>query len=306
MNRQRSIVNGLRAITAIGLLSIAGVPVAAPVRPESTVASLNLFQRLARAELVVKVRIRDGNVRYAIVDVEESLKGEAPAASLRVAFRDYNFFRPPGADPIVFQDGEEDVLLLVPYTEVKRSEKNRDLFELYGGPSGRFALPAEGSAIFTDAVRRLVPIGRLDPTAQVDALWSCLESDNPSLLEAAMDEIDRLRAVSPKLFGRLTALLNTRSTSIRILSLRLIGRVFATSPAQETDELAVEQSRDALNAVLERARGDGDEDVREAAVVAIVAWPQRPEVRGDLESIARLDPAQAVRYVAQRALLMSR
>jgi hypothetical protein len=29
-------------------------------------------------------------------------------------------------------------------------------------------------------------------------------------------------------------------------------------------------------------------------------------VRADLESIARLDPAQSVRYVAQRALLVSR
>jgi hypothetical protein len=296
----------LLAFAAVWIASLANSPMAAPVRPETTVASLNLFQRIARADLVVKVRIRNGGVRYAIVDVQESLKGSAPAPSLRIAFRDYNFFRPPGTDPIIFPDGEEDILLLVPYTEVKRTDKTRDLYELYGGPSGRYALPAEGSAIFAEAVRRLIPIASLDPTAQVDALWSCLETDNPYLLEAALDEIDRLRAVSPKLFVRLVGILNARSASIRILSLRLIGRVFAVSPAQESDDLAAEQSRDALNAVLERARGDGDESVRQAAVEAIVAWPRRPEVRGDLESIARLDPAQAVRYVAQRALLMSR
>jgi len=296
----------LVALTTICVASRIHSPAAAPVRPETTVAALNLFQRIARADLVVRVHVRNGAVRYAIVDVQEVLKGSIPAPTLRIAFRDYNFFRPPGTDPILFPDGEDDILLLVPYAAVKRNEKNRDLYEPFGGPAGRFALPAEGATIFADAVRRLVPIVGLEPTAQVDALWSCLDTDNPYLLEAALEEIDRLRAVSPTLFARLVGLLNSRSAPVRILSLKLIGRVFSSSPAQEPDDLAAEQARDALNAALERARGDGDEYVRQAAVEAIVAWPRRSEVRGDLESIARLDPAQSVRYVAQRALLLTR
>jgi len=61
-----------------------------------------------------------------------------------------------------------------------------------------------------------------------------------------------------------------------------------------------------LESVLERARNDPDETVRVAAVAAVAIWPQRSDVEGDLRAIAAQDPAQMVRYEAERALLSKR
>ncbi|HXU11940.1 MAG TPA: hypothetical protein VN898_08245, partial [Candidatus Binatia bacterium] len=74
-----------------------GSPQLGPV-PET----LNLFQLVARTDLVVHVRIRSGSLKYAIVDVQESLKGTSPFPVLRIAFRDFNFTRAAGTDAIVF------------------------------------------------------------------------------------------------------------------------------------------------------------------------------------------------------------
>jgi len=64
----------------------------------------------------------------------------------------------------------------------------------------------------------------------------------------------------------------------------------------------LDDARAALLAVLERAHNDQDESVRVQAVTAVAAWPSRHEVEGDLRAIAGGDPAQAVRYEAERAL----
>ncbi|HXH28187.1 MAG TPA: hypothetical protein VNL37_04025, partial [Candidatus Polarisedimenticolia bacterium] len=111
---------------------------------------LNLFQKIARAELVVHVRVQNGALRFAVVRVLESLKGEAPLETLRIAYRDFNFDRPPGTEPIVFPDGQEEVLFLVRDPTVRRVEKNRDIYQLYKGRQGRLTVPAEGSRILLE------------------------------------------------------------------------------------------------------------------------------------------------------------
>ncbi|MEK7282446.1 MAG: hypothetical protein AAB249_01435, partial [Acidobacteriota bacterium] len=57
---------------------------------------LNLFQLVARSELVAHVRVRSGSLKCAIVEVQEALKGTAPFPVLLIAFRDFNFNRGPG------------------------------------------------------------------------------------------------------------------------------------------------------------------------------------------------------------------
>jgi hypothetical protein len=304
----RAVATGLAALLCGG----------APAAAAADDPPLNLFQRIARAELVVHAKVREGALKYALVEVIESLKGEPPQPRLRIAFRDYNFDRPPGAEPIVFTDGQEELLFLAPYGRVKRRPKNRDLYEILRGPEGRITVPPEGPERLLGAIRRLAGITRLDPASQADALRALLGADNPDLVAAALDEVMRLRALTPDLYPRLTALARGVAPGLREAALRAIGRLFAgaagrgsapaggrgaagSAPVRELDE-----ARAALAAALERARGDDLETVRVEAVAALGAWPERAEVEGELRAIADQDPAQAVRYEAERALFRLR
>ena len=296
---RRHVALALGATLVALLLGIReGRPQLGPV-PET----LNLFQLVARSDLVVHVRVRSGSLKYAIVEVQESLKGTSPFPVLRIAFRDFNFTRAAGADAIVFPDGQEEILFLAPYGRTgrkKNRDKNKDLFTLFRGSQGRFTVPAEGRGVPLEAVRRLVEIGRLDPTSQADALESLLESPNPILLETALGEIERLRDPRAPLLSRLIGLLASPSPPTRIGSLRVMAQIFSSGRIGD-DSLDAAQT--ALAGVLERARNDSDEDVRTQAVLSLAAWPNRREVQGELKAIAGTDKAQAVRYAAERALL---
>jgi hypothetical protein len=264
---------------------------------------LNLFQMVARSDLVTLVTIHEGSLKYAFVDVVEALKGTPPRSRLRIAFRDFNDQRGPGEDMIVFPNGQKEILFLVPYKTVVRKkdiDKFKDLFTLFKGRQGRITLPAEGPGIVLEAIRRLSQIGGLDAASQVDELKGLLRSTNPYLLEASLSEIERLRATDPSLLPNLLLLLRSPSPALRSLSLRLIAQVFRSEKG--TGDEVLEDARMALLAVLERAHNDGDEAVRVEAVAAVAAWPDRHEVEGDLRAIASDDRAQSVRYEAERAL----
>ena len=264
---------------------------------------LNLFQIVARSDLVALVRVRSGSLKYAIVEVQETLKGSASVPVLRIAFRDFNFTRRPEEDMMVFPDGQQEILFLVPYgRQVKRKkarEKNKDLFTLFRGREGRITLPAEGPEIILGAVRRLTEISGRDPASQIDALKGLLGGDNPFLTEAALQEIERLRAGDPAVFPGLQVLLNSRSVALRAGSLRVISQIFS---AGRIGDEALDESRAMLAVVLERARNDPEESVRVQAVAAVASWPNRPDVEQDLKTIAGTDTAQAVRYEAEKAL----
>ena len=264
---------------------------------------LNLFQLVARSELVAHVRVRSGSLKFAIVEVQEALKGTAPFPVLRIAFRDFNLSRSSGEELIVFPDGQEEVLFLVPHGRNARRqkvrEKNKDLYTLYRGRQGRLTVPGEGPGVLMQAIRRLSEVSRLDPASQAEALEGLLGGSNPLLLQTALAEIERLRATRPALFPRLIALLASSSARLRVVSLRVMAQIFAS--ARIEDE-SLDSARAALAAVLERARNDPDETVRAQAVASMAVWPEREDVQRDLKTIAGTDPAQAVRYEAEKAL----
>ena len=264
---------------------------------------LNLFQLIARSDLVALVAVRNGSLKYAMVDLVEALKGKAPAPRLRIAFRDFNFTRSRQDEVIVFPNGQEEILFLVPYRTPRRKkdiEKFKDLFTLYQGRQGRITLPAEGSGIVLEAIRGLSRISELDAARQIEALKGLLDASNPFLLEASLSEIERLRAADIPILEKLVSFLASPSPALKTRSLRVIGQVFGSGRAN-ADE-ALDEARAALAAVLERARNDSDESVRVQAVAAVAAWPKRRDVEGDLRAIAGTDQAQAVRYEAEKAL----
>ena len=264
---------------------------------------INLFQMIARAELVVHVRVQEGSLKYAKVDLLRALKGNPPAEHLRIAYRDYNWSRPEGQEEIVFPDGQEEILFLVHDPSRKQKEKNRDIFLLYRGGRGRITPPAEGSGIIIEALDTLVELTTADPLSQVDGLLGLLRTPNLYLLEAALDEINRLAAATPESYGDLVTLLNQPSPRIRTRALVSIEQIFASGQIEEESSgVGPELARATLGAVIERARNDEEPDVRMRAVAAMGAWPGKEEIASALAVIAVSDPSQMVRYQAERTL----
>jgi hypothetical protein len=264
---------------------------------------IDLFQMIARADLVLHVRVTEGSLKYAKVDVLRALKGEPPGPKLRVSFRDHNWQRPPGQEEIVFFDGQEEILFLVRNPRQKKKEKYRDLFDLYRGARGRITPPAEGSGIVIEALDKLVSLTRADPLTQIDGLLDLLRTRNLFLLEAALDEIIRLRAATPAAYSDLVALLGQPSPRIRARALRSIEQIFASGQIEEVAlGIGPELARSTLGAVIERARNDEEPEIRVRAVAAMAAWPHKSEIESGLAAIAVNDPSQMVRYEAERSL----
>jgi len=264
---------------------------------------IDLFQMLARAELVVHARVREGSLKYAHVDVLRALKGEPPAQQLRIAFREHNWTGAQGQDEIVFPEGQEEILFLFRNPSRKKKEKNRDIYDLYRGRKGRITTPAEGSRIIIDALDTLVELTRADPLSQVDGLLALLRSENLYLLEATLDEIIRLRAAIPASYTDLVALLGQPSPRIRARALTAIEQIFASGRVEdEAMGIGPDLASAALAAVIERARNDEEPDIRVHAVAAMAAWPHKDEIESGLAAIAINDPSQMVRYEAERSL----
>jgi hypothetical protein len=262
---------------------------------------LNLHQRIARSELVVHVKIREGALKYALVDVIETFKGTLPAEELRIAFRDFNLSRGWEVEPIVFPDGQEEILFLLPYRYAGKKEKNRDLFELLRGGEGRITVPAEGALALIDAVRLLSGLAGEDPATQVKEFEGQIDSRNTYLAETALDELLRLQAASPEIYGDLIPLLTSPSPGIRSRGLRLMEQIFSSIRHDPMGE-SPDQAEFALAAVIERARNDEKTEVRVLAVRTMAAWPDLGKIEAELRAIADQDRSQDVRYEAERVL----
>jgi HEAT repeat protein len=260
---------------------------------------LTLFQMIARADIVAHVRVKDGEQRLALVDVVTPLKGELPAPQLRIDFRDLNL-SPQGQGMVVFRDGEEYVLFLERLQFRKPSEKKANILELFQGRRGRMLLPAEGNEVTLGAIRSLVPLAQAGPEAQIEGLRGLLSSQNALLLEAALEELARLRAATPDDLPALLKMLGDLSPRIRSGALPLIASLFSGLGRTGTERTPDERA--ALALVLERARSDDDVAVRTESVRTLATWPVRDEVVGDLKAISKQDPSQTVRYEAERIL----
>ncbi len=289
------------AIRAAAVLAVAYAAGSAAAAAGGGDGDLNLYQMMARADLVVRVRVHEGALRHALVDVEEEILGKAPSRRLRIAFRHFNTARQRRSGPIVFPDGQEEILFLVPHPSAKRKEKNRDLFELLHGARGRLTLPAEGAGAILEALRRLVDMVNRDPASQIVELKRQIAVPNGYLRETALDELMRLDAATPELYDRLIPLVTDPAPGIRARSLRMIGRIFGSSRLDPIGD-SPDQAQHALAAVIERARNDEDADVRIDAVRAMSDWPDHGSIEAELRAIAAGDPSQEVRFEAERAL----
>jgi len=258
---------------------------------------LTEFQLIARSDLVVHTRVLDGDNRLAVMEVVETIRGESPAARIRIDFRDLNFER-RGQEIVIFRTGEEYILLLERPNWRKPKEKYRDIFGLFHGRRGRIPLPAEGSGVQVEAVQKLAALVGRTPEDQIAGLRSMVTGGNPILRESALEEMARLRAAGVGDLPALARLLQDPNPKIRVASLDLIRDVMPLT----TGEADAAEKRAVLEMCRERARNDAAEPVRVGAVRVLGAWTAREEVAEDLKAISTGDMSQAVRYEALRIL----
>jgi hypothetical protein len=274
---------------------LAGVPAA-----RAEIIHLSLYDKPAESDLVVRGRVIRGDLPRADVAVEEVLKGLYDRPRLEIVFRLDNFSRKVWEDKVLFHNGEPVLLFLKPFRKENGERPFADRFSLAHGSQGKVDLPAEGSAAILEAVRRFIRVQAgtdIEQTAQ--DLRAFLSDPNPLVVEAGLQQVRRLRLGVPQTADALLPILAHPVPDFRVEALRVLAQIFEDHPLRE-GKLANEDHLVSL--VLGRAREDDDVEVRSQAVRTLEARGKR-DVLPALEQIARSDPDQQVRFLAELATL---
>ena len=125
-----------RRIILMTASALAGWLVVSPAGATQTV-----YERMAKADVVLWVQTVEGTLRLAECRVLEVLKGHHEGERIFVAFRGDNMNRERWRDRIVFEAGEQSVLLLRPALDTDLEVKAPDRFRLVSGFEGKIDLP---------------------------------------------------------------------------------------------------------------------------------------------------------------------
>lgn len=286
----------------------AGAAVHADVRP------LTLYQKVARAALVARVRATSDSTRRPTMEVLQIYKGFYPGRSLTVVpfFQDYASPK-PWLHREVFKKGEESVLFLSPFeadrdTAFNDPDTGKDedeeasgrLFTLLNADQGKIDLPSEGESALTDTVKRIVEIlamGQSD--LQSEALRALLRDRNPYLVEAGLEEVARYELAREEDVSSLLTLLTSNRDDFRAGALRILGQVGAAVRAAGGD---LRDRPEIFTRVVDRAYQDSSAGVRSEAVRTL-SWIRGEGVAAVLDAVRTRDADQKVRYEAGVALL---
>jgi hypothetical protein len=260
----------------------------------------SLYELTARSDLVVLARVISGSLKLAQVQVREVFRGSVIAGTrLQIAFRDFNMSLGK-ENRIVFDDGESELLFLVPEVDVEGKRKGEDRYTLFRGRFGRFQLPREGGDIYRDAVREFADLAALkDHRELFKRLKALLVSPNPVLIDAGLQEVLKLDLVDRDMVPQILRFSQDPAPGRRIGAMRLASRLF-TGIRNKAEESELQDAL--LPPLMVLARNDPDEQVRVESVSALGAWGGEA-VQETLREIADQDPAQTVRYQARVILL---
>ena len=277
------------------LLALA--PAALPARAE--VENLSLYQKTARALLVVRARAVNEATRRPTLEVLEVIKGSYEPRQVMIVPHAEDYTRPtPWLRRETFTKGEETILFLVPYVDEFGRDEGPQTFSVLHAADGKVAIPAEGSDALLGALRRFVTIlNQKDLESQESALRALLREKNPLLIETGIAECARLRLALPEDIPALLDLLGQRRPELRSGAVGLLAQIISDAQAagRELPDRPMLQQR-----VAALARLDADESVRLKAVSALAALGDATS-RLLLEQVGREDSSQAVRYAAQVA-----
>jgi hypothetical protein len=262
------------------------------------VENLTLYQKTARAALVVRARAISDSTRRPEMEVLEVYKGSYPAHSLTIAphFEDYGS-PTPWLRREVFRKGVESVLFLSPYQDEFGRDEGAGTFALLNADQGKLDVPAEGGDALIAAVRKFVGILSLEQSdRQSAALRGLLGDKNPFLVEAALSECRKFRLGQAEDTDALFSLLGSRRAEFRAGALTILGQMLTDQRTLGGPEIPSRQA--IFERVAARARMDEDEGVRKESVAVLGAFADSAAL-ALIESIGRSDASQSVRYQAQ-------
>jgi len=273
---------------------------------QSDVRPLTLYQKAGRASWVILGEISDGDDRFAAVKVIEVMKGTYTRPDLRVVYRLGNFLRKSWEGKLEFALGERSVLFLKRYEkepgdpEPPKELREEDVFAPVFGSQGKFTLPEEGSPAYLEAIREFVRVtGLADAAAQEEALLAFLDSVNPHILQAGLEQVVDRRLAGEAQVGRLLRLAESPSDAVRLNAVQILGQVVEDLRAAKK---TLPDQPDVVNRLKGMVMGDGGDVFRAEAVKVVAALAGESE-SPFLERVSKEDRSQIVRYEAGRALL---
>lgn len=294
---------------ALGVALVLGAP---PALAE--IEQLTLYQKTARAALVVRARATSDSTRRPVLEVLQVLKGTYSHPFLTIVpFRqDYTSER-PWLRSESFRTGREYVLFLNPYeaepedddfpVEDPRGEELEDppstLFIVLNAHLGVLDIPAEGAEALTSALGRFASILALHEfDLQSRAFRALLRESNPHLLEAGLEQVARFRLGVEDDLDALEPILSANRVSFRRSAVEILAQI-AAEARREGRTLA--RRAPIYDRVASLALADDAVEVREQSVRAL-AEIAGPDAGPILRRISLQDPDQGVRYSAEVTL----
>jgi hypothetical protein len=284
------------AALSTACLFLAASPCAADVEP------LTLYQKTARAPLVVRGRALSGSTRRPQVEVVHIFKGSCPARIISIVpYLEDHGSPTPWLKREVFAKDEESILFLTPYVREDGREEGPAIFTVLNADQGKLAVPAEGAGALEEALTRFVAILSLGQhDRQGEALRGLLRERNPHLIEAGLEECLKFRLALKEDVEPLLHLIGDRRPGFRAGALALLAQVIEESNAIGAAALDATAAATLFDHVAAAVRLDTDESVRLRAVAALAAIGGRAAL-ALLEAIGKADSSQNVRYQAQVA-----
>jgi len=271
---------------------------AAAVPARAAVETLTLFQKTARAPLVVRVRALSDATRRPRMEVLEVYKGSYASGTLVVAPHFEDYASPtPWLHREAFRKGEESILFLAPYLDEFGRDEGPETFALLNADQGKLAIPSEGGNALTDALRRFtVILSMKQHDQQSEALRALLREKNPYLLEAALSECAKYRLAEESDIETMLGLLESRREDFRVGALALLSQILVDARAAGRGEVPGRST--IFERVAALARLDTDEAVRRKSVDVLEAFDDSAAL-SILDLIGSGDASQNVRYEAQ-------
>ena len=255
-------------------------------------ASLNLYEWLRPAPIVLVAEMNDKAGKHHYLDVVQPIRGSVePGTEISVLVRRANLNRDDEDLPLKLEPQITYILLL---QEVRSGADQPRTFELVRGVHGAREAPAEARGPFVEAARLFAQIQDADDH---DLAWHrlemMLEEVNPLLIETALQQYHRYRRGKPELLPTVRPLMEHPRPAIRAAAIDLIGFILERHPGNQIDD------RDEIEGeVIGHARHDPVVAVRIAATEAL--GPLRsPGIESVVEEISEEDPDQEVRYAAE-------
>ena len=257
-----------------------------------------LYEKVAVPDLIIYGTVLEDDQKYALVSVEEVLKGAFQKPSINVSFRKENLERQQREEKIEFTRGDKVILLLEPFRTDSGRVKS-DLFTITGRDEGMIRVSAESATLTIEAIRRFVKIQSIKEQKRIwEGQKALLKETNRLMVEAGLQEIIKFWIAEPDMIPLLLEFIRGENLQFRLSAAKIFCQLFE----DETRKRArIEGREEVIRELIQKARGDASPSVRVETIKALKR-AGNVGLRDIFEAISKGDEDQEVRYEAQKAL----